>query len=723
MSQVSHQGAMIAMALNQLAAEKFIASVGVCGGVFVACVNSPESVTISGDAHDMETLINAAQTQGIFARRLRTDGKAYHSPHMATVGKQYEELIEDVLKQESRCQLIERQESGVTMISSVTGGRVGPEETRTAAYWRSNLESRVLFKTAIEVLAPASEAFDFVEIGPHPVLELPVRQTLARIGPVFYSSTLSRGKNGSVTMLDLIGKLFVRGHAITFDKVNGLFSLNPGLSTTPKVLRDLPPYKWQYDSRLWTEPRISEEYRHRQHPPHELLGARVINGSSLTATWRKLLSAENVQYVEDHKLGSTIILPGAAYLSIALEAAYQLANPSIVQAATLFRHVDILKALTIPSTDTIELFTELRPASISNITMSTDSWDFTIFSVSTKNKVIHASGLVQIDEHVPTAEPSRPQTDDFLEPQAIRTVYDTMASRGLVFGPRFRSLTEVYHPRVKGQRNAMAKTHLCKGGKLGPHQESEYGIHPITLDAVFQTGVIADAAGFVENLRVGVPVSIDHVRIAKSSMLSNTATIYAKARRVGFDASIFDAYLYDESHHNIVELHGVRIITYPGVEGFEVPEERHPYLRVIWKPDISVLLRNSSDLDFAQALTQHRSTYCSEASSQALDMLSAGLDLIAHKKPTIRVLELAQEPGVLTHRLLDILHAETSFKRFHTYMLGSVDGRGRLLGRRIRRASEERGKDAEHLALTSDTEFDVFVLPTVRFPSISCNAY
>ena len=714
MSQVSRQGAMIAMGLSRLAAEELIAKLGLCGDVFVACDNSPESVTISGGVHGIDTLVSAAQAQGTFTRFLRTDGKAYHSPHMVTVGKQYEGLIEDVLKKGSRRQLNKRQDPKVSMISSVTGTIVGQEETCAASYWRSNLESRVQFKTAIEQLAPAPVAFDFIEVGPHPVLEVPIKQTLAKINPIFYSSTLSRGKDGSESILSLVGKLFVRGHTITFDKVNGLSPLKPGLSTTPKVLRDLPTYRWQYDSKLWTEPRVSEEYRHRQYPPHELLGARVFNGCSLTATWRKLLSADNVQYAGDHKLGSAIVFPGAAYLSMALEASCQLSNSSGVPCATVFRHVDILKALTIPATGTIELFTELRPASISNTRMSTDSWEFTILSVYTKDTVTHAKGLVQIDKTVHPVKFPRPQINDFLEPQTIRTVYDRWATRGLVFGPRFQSLTEMYFPRAKGQRIAMAKTHLRKNENPGILQKSEYRIHPITLDAVFQTGLIADAAGSVENLRAAVPVSIDYVHIANSLMLSEVGTAYAKARRVGFDASIFDAHLCDEEGQNIVEFYGVRMITYPGVESLQAPNERHPYLRVIWKPDISVFLRNNSDMDFAQALMQNTPSSRTGVSSQPIDALSTCLDLIAHKRPTIRVLDLTDDLSTVTSRLLHVLHAETLFKRFQTYTLGSVNGRGQLLGRQVRRDLEEMNETTQHLALASDAEFDVFVLPTVR---------
>lgn len=260
----------------------------------------------------------------------------------------------------------------------------------------------------------------------------------------------------------------------------------------------------------------------------------------------------------------------------------------------------------------------------------------------------------------------------------------------------------------------MAKTHLRKGGISGFQPGSEYRVYPITLDAALQTGLIADAIGSVENLRACVPVSIDYVHVAKPGILSETGTIYAKARRVGFDASIADTYLCDEQGQNIVEFQGIRMITYPGVESLQVPNDRHPYLRVIRKPDISVSLRDKSSADFAQVLNQNMSSDRRKASSQALDALSTGLDLIAHKRPTIRVLELTHERSVVTDRLLDVLHAETSFKTFQTYTLGSVNDRGQLLGRRIRRASEKGSEDLEYLALTPEAEFDVFVLPKVR---------
>ena len=97
------------MGLSRLAAEEIIAKLAVCGGVFVGCDSPPESGTISRDTYHIDILVTAAQAQGAFTQLLRTDSKAYYSPHMDTIRKQYEELKGHVLEKVSRYQLIQTQ--------------------------------------------------------------------------------------------------------------------------------------------------------------------------------------------------------------------------------------------------------------------------------------------------------------------------------------------------------------------------------------------------------------------------------------------------------------------------------------------------------------------------------------------------------------------------------------------------------------------------------------
>ena len=62
--------------------------------VTVACAISPESTTVSGDTVAIDRLLGTFQEKGIWARKLKTGGKAYHSHHMWIMGPKYEALLE-----------------------------------------------------------------------------------------------------------------------------------------------------------------------------------------------------------------------------------------------------------------------------------------------------------------------------------------------------------------------------------------------------------------------------------------------------------------------------------------------------------------------------------------------------------------------------------------------------------------------------------------------------
>lgn len=702
---------MLAAGMSQLTAQELIMKLGIKDHVSVACINSPDNVTFSGDSHRIDIVNAAAQAQGVFARKLRTDGNAYHSPHMEAVGEYYETLLSTLFQKESFGRSAPNRSRSARMMSSATAEFIGFETTRTPDYWRRNLETPVFFKTAIELLARTSDGFHYIEVGPHPALKLPITQTLAGKTPISYSSTLYRGKDGVETMLDLVGNLFLAGYTPSFSKVNKLFLSGAESSTAPKVLQDLPTYPWQYEAKLWIEPRISKEYRCQRRTRHDLLGTRVINGSALTSTWRNLLSTSTVKWLKDHKVGESTLMPAAAYLGMAAEASCQSAEISSTQSTLVFRHVDILEALTVPEDDGVELFTELRPTFTSNATASKDCWDFLIFSHSKGINTTHARGLVQTNKASTLRQSMKVVTSDFHEPLAARTLYEKFTKVGLVYGPRFQSLSEVYSSKVQGKQLTLTKTQIEKGGGTGLGQESEYNIHPASLDAVLQAGLIADGAGSILDLRPCVPVYIDYASIGPSFQCSKTGTIYAEAQRVGFDASTFDAELCDDQNHKLVELRGVRMIGYPGLDGSRLREERHPYLRVTWKPDIGTLW-NKDKKDFSRAL-RLESQWCDDQPlADEVEGLRKALGLIAHKNPGIRVLDLVPDKGS-TERFLDTLCAQTAFRRFRTYTLGSIDNRGLLFGRRIVDISEWEEGHSQPQELDPDDKFDVLVLPAV----------
>ncbi|UKZ81662.1 Type I Iterative PKS [Trichoderma virens FT-333] len=172
-------GAMMAVGASPDACSDFIKRI--CPDkVNIACINSPSSVTLSGDATAIATLQEALQEENIFARKLLVD-TAYHSKHMQLVAQEYLEAIADI---QPRADTTTASNAGCKMYSSVTESEVtfkdlGPD------YWVRNLVSPVRFATAIQNLmrpdagvhSNSGDAVDvLVEIGPHAALQGPATQ-------------------------------------------------------------------------------------------------------------------------------------------------------------------------------------------------------------------------------------------------------------------------------------------------------------------------------------------------------------------------------------------------------------------------------------------------------------------------------------------------------------------------------------------------------------------
>lgn len=83
-AQNKKDGLMMAVGLGVAEVEPYLSKVQ--GQVVVACHNSPESITLSGDSDAMIVIKEALDADKKFARLLSTGGNAYHSHHMKILG-------------------------------------------------------------------------------------------------------------------------------------------------------------------------------------------------------------------------------------------------------------------------------------------------------------------------------------------------------------------------------------------------------------------------------------------------------------------------------------------------------------------------------------------------------------------------------------------------------------------------------------------------------------
>jgi acyl transferase domain-containing protein len=216
---------------------------------------------------------------------------------MQAYGSAYEKSIEEIRSSS---------DPSIPFFSSVTGEVINSPNNFTASYWRRNLESPVLFNTAIRKIVKADlQNPVFLEIGPHSALAGPLRQILqAEDVPLTYIPSLQRRKDNTESIYNTVGNLWVNNIAIDFHALNPVGS----------VLTDLPCYSWNHSVSYWGEGRMSKEWRERKFLPHETLGIRLAGSSQLEPTWRKMLRLDEVGWVRDHQVGSDIVFPVSVFV-------------------------------------------------------------------------------------------------------------------------------------------------------------------------------------------------------------------------------------------------------------------------------------------------------------------------------------------------------------------------------------------------------------------------
>ena len=598
-------GCMIAASISFDDAQELIRNHKLELQACVACRNSPTSVTLSGDQYAIDLLHNALQTSGKFSRKLKTGGQAYHSHHMKKIGERYEELLQDALRREKfeRKYNTEQQQPfgtgsfDVSMVSTVSNRSVSYSEVQNPAYWRANLESPVLFDTAIQSLLK-NQSQVFVEIGPHNALQVPVQQTesshASSEAQSLYYSALVRNKCSEFTALTLAGNLWAIGYDLNLEAVRT--SYRWASSAKPKVLNNLPNYPWDHSKILWKEPRISMEYRNRQFPRDELIGSKVAGSNGRTSTWRGMLDLANVPWLADHKLGSNVVLPGACYISMASRACQQLLSSTHQTKAFELRNVQIDKVMLLRPDSRLEVFTELRPLRLTSLVDCDYTWEFIISSMENNRLLRHASGCIEaltFTNMIPIPDIC---SESSLERQSNRLWYAQFARQHLNFGDAFQSMQSLSIPRKRDQMVAEAELKRLTEDNLNEHRHLyPIDVHPIITDAAFQTGLIATARGEIEQLFGRVPVSIERLLIFPTTSKApyQTYRTKASAKVVGPGSALGQCQLLNQDGDTMLQVQNIKVA--PLQEMDVISTKRSSILTAIWTPDLSKLAQHNAN--------------------------------------------------------------------------------------------------------------------------------
>ncbi|KAI0468799.1 putative polyketide synthase [Xylaria cf. heliscus] len=626
-SEINSGGAMMAVGLGAEAVNPHISKFN--GRVTVACHNSPSGVTLSGDADAIEELRRELESQKIFARLVKTGGKAYHSSHMAPASAEYERLFRSAKDQLLPFDIPVATEA--RMVSSVTASLLSRDHVIDEKYFSQNLRQPVLFNQAVQAILTDDKMPKvdlFIEVGPHSALGGPIRQIKTTLGAaqVEYLPTLTRGEDSAAQILKLAGELFLRDYPLDLERISSIEeTLDTGkvLCKRGNLIVDLPPYQWGRKA-YWAENRSSKEHRAPEYQRHDLLGSRIPGGSQSEPTWRNFLRIRDVPWLKDHSLGGEAVFPAAGYFSMAMEAITQITEAISDEEITnyVLRDVSIKKALITPDDDIgIEVLFNMRPAMHNEDESGHIWWDFNVSSIAQDGELKNnMTGTIRVNAR---AEPSEARKSVNLNQRASGNEWNqALRSVGFDYGSTFADMTDINFNGVDYICTCKTKIKDTVETMQG---ESRHVLHPATVDSTLQLMIASVFAGRTKAMSAGViPIQVDEVSIWKPTaeqLAAGHGNATAWTHQRGVRSFVCDNQLVDKDGHVLMEIKNLRGTLYDAaVPQSTVQGTPVPYNRMLWKPDVDTI--------------------------ETFDTIGEAVELMVFKNPKTRVLDIGSHYGL-----------------------------------------------------------------------------
>ncbi|KAI3319763.1 polyketide synthase [Xylariaceae sp. AK1471] len=589
----------------------------------VACLNSKNSQTISGDTAQIEALVDMLKEDGVFARKLTVE-LAYHSQYMEPMAAEYTEAISKIQPGSWTSDAPRPQ-----YFSSTYGTLIDPSALHEAAYWTKNLVSPVRFHEAMKAMFEASSSgdghlvTDVLEVGPHAALSGPLRNIIDETrsnSTVRYHSILKRGAPDLSSALQGAGSLFTRGVKIDLTQVNHVEGYEPSLVV------GLPRYPFNHSKEFWCESRLSRNLRNRAHPRHELLGVTGIDwDGTYDAVWRNWIRLSENPWVEHHVVSDAVLYPAAGMLVMAIEGCRQLAersNPDKTIKGLRFKEVSFHSAIRVPS-EGVESHVYLRPVKQAALETKTSEWrEFQVCTAQDDDEWReHCRGQILVEyEEADTA------VDDGLEERLLRTncnssidearrlcttqlasadVYDAWKKLGLAFGPMFQTVRDPCVEFGSGKAVAKVVSTVPMLEKLMPYEYVQpHLIHPTTLDGIFQVSLAPLIADPAREQKSPIVVSfIDELWVSATQPAADTyyetfaETKFAARKQFKMTCTAIAA----DTKHPAVLVKGLKITELEGDSRAAISgnDPLHRSWNFKWKPDIERLTQEQTEKLFS----------------------------------------------------------------------------------------------------------------------------
>ncbi|RDI58963.1 acyl transferase domain-containing protein [Nocardia pseudobrasiliensis] len=521
----------------------------------IAVVNSPTSTVLSATPAAVDEFAECCAGIGLDCMKIPVD----YAAHSAMVDPVREPLLREI-------ETLTPGRVNIAMMSTVDaaildGTDLGPE------YWWRNLREPVQLEPAIRSLLAAGPTI-FLHMSPHPILATAIEETaaVAEVSATALAS-LRRGQPDRAIMLTTLAELYVSGCEIDWATVYG---------DTDRAF-DLPHYPWQHVS-VWHQapscpwpplgggaPATSEDLNFSSHQqlssappatattgteipapvptqrtdaeddpsPHPLLGVAHTESDG-GIEWLNPLTAARHGYLRDHRISDHSVMPGAAYLELALAAARHGRAGYPLEVC----EVEFVALLPLDEFDTGGILLRTR-TDATRERLTIDSRDGVEW-------ITHARAAIRDPaDPTPEAESLAAAERRCVSHRSVEEFYRAHAEHGNNWSGAFRGIVELW----TGPDAALARIEHQPDGR--------HLFHPAVLDTCLQTALAIGPVTDNGDSRGLVLSGVDRVRLNRP-VGPGSLWCYARWDSARSDAVHADISVFDDTGALVAVLAGVR---------------------------------------------------------------------------------------------------------------------------------------------------------------------
>ena len=260
----------------------------------VAAMNGSH-IVISGPSAAVARAEARLESTGIRAKALTTS-HAFHSALMDPALEPFRAVAEQVSYQAGQ----------LPLICNVSGKPLAADAVLDGAYWANHIRQPVRFADGVD--AAQELGCDIIlELGPQSVLTRMAAANWRQVPEALFSC-LQREGDDVESLLQAMGQLFVQGLPLDFDAIYADRNCR-------RVV--LPTYPFQ--RRKFWGPDKPGAFHSAHHTSHPLLGEQVsLAGVKNETRFESHVEPESPRWLPDHQVMGQVVMPGAAFVEMAL---------------------------------------------------------------------------------------------------------------------------------------------------------------------------------------------------------------------------------------------------------------------------------------------------------------------------------------------------------------------------------------------------------------------